>query len=206
MPLSLTLNETKAIIKTVCKERKVKVRSGNLFVEQATAIGSGKLRYYFFVAKGSIGKGPWLASMAVNWLSNVIQGAVGAGTSGLGAVGSGVATVGGKASGLASLGGAFRDGVLRDARDLEGAAGAGNLLHVMKAQNALYYCGCIDTFEASSWGMWGALPSDSGQYSYYLRYVRDRGEDGFRYHFKGEYHRAEKSLTIGDKPVKLQKV
>lgn len=206
MPLSLTLNDAKAIIKTVCKERKVKVRSSSLFVEQSTAIGSDKLRYYFFVAKGSIGKGPWAAGMALNWLSNVIQGAVGAGTSGLGALGSGVSTMGGKGSGLQSLSGGFKDGVLRDARYLEKAAGAGNLLHVMKAQNALYYCGCIDTFGESSWGMWGTVPSDAGQYRYYLRYIRDRGEDGFRYHFEGNYLRATKVLTIGGKPVKLQKV
>ena len=151
------------------KERKIKVSSNNLFVEKSTAVGSDKLRYYFFVAKGSLGKGPWLAGMAANWLSNVIQGATGVGTSGLGALGSGVATVGGKASGLKSLGGSFRDGVLRDAKFLEEAAGAGNLLHVMKAQNALYYCGCIDTFLTTSWGMWGTVPSDSGQYNYYLK-------------------------------------
>lgn len=204
MVLKLSLSEVKSIVKTIGKTVNVKVKEGSLFAEPVQSLGD-KNRYFFYVSKGGHGVGKWATGMAANWLSNVAQGVAGLGASELGALGGAVAGASGKASALGGLAGGFREGVIRDARSLEKAGGAGNLLYVLKEQDALVYFGVLDTWGTVGWGLWGGLPSDSGQWNYYVRQLKTERAADTSYDFEGSYLKGQGVLSIGGKMMKLSK-
>lgn len=205
MTLKLSLTEVKSIVKTIGKSVSLKIKDGSIFVEPALSLSKEKNRHFFFVSKGGHGVGKWATGMAANWLSNVAQGAAGLDASGLGALGGGIASASGKASGLGGLAGGFRDGVIRDARSLEAMSGAGNLLHVLKEQDALVYFGALDTWGTVSWGLWGGLPSDSGQWNYYVRQLKTERAVDTSYQFEGSYLKGKGVLSVGGEMMKLKK-
>lgn len=205
MTLKLSLPEVKSIVKTIGKSVSLKIKDGSIFLEAPVSLGEKKNRHFFFVSKGGHGVGKWATGMAANWLSNVAQGAAGLNAGGLAALGGGIAAASGKASGLSGLSGGFQEGVIRDARALEKIAGAENLLHVLKAQDALVYFGALDTWGTVSWGLWGGLPSDSGQWNYFIRQLKTERAVDTSYHFEGSYLKGKGVLSIGSEMMKMSK-
>jgi hypothetical protein len=203
--MELALMQVKGIVKAVGKSVGVKVKRKNMFVERPVMLGDGQRRYCFFVSTGGHGTGRWAAGIAVNWLSNVAQGVAGAGTSGLGSLGSGLAALSGKGSGLMGTLGGFRAGVIRDAHTLSKGAGNGNLLHVMKAQNAIVYYGALDTWDTTSWGLWGGLPNDRGSWNFFLRKLKDQRVKKPSYAFSGSFLAGSSEITFGDKRAKVKR-
>lgn len=214
MPQDLSIAEVKSIVKGIGKSVDLKIKEGSIFVEKKVSLPGGIDRYCFFISKGGHGVGKWATGIAANWVANVAMGvagevasaAIGANATDIqkmGPVGGGVGALGSKGSGLLALDGAFKDGVIRDAREIEKIAGAGNLIHLIKAQDALVYFGALDMSGTSSFGLWGGLGNDkSGVWDFYLRQIKDNQVTDLNHHFNGEYDKAAKVLKvkkIGDK-------
>ena len=208
MTHTLSLNDVKAIVKTVTKHdtrMNLRISSESIFVQRAEDMEQGKNRYHFLVSKGGNGKILWFAGMALNWLSNAATGAAGMGTSGVGALASGGTTAVGKAASMHSLGGAFRAGVMRDAQAIHQKAGVKNMLVMLETHNALSACGCVDAIGENEWAMFVTTPSSVGYYDKYKRILY--GQDlSLRHPYKGTYLPGHDQLTLdGAGPLKLQK-